>query len=208
MSDIMNSPKTIRLQNVTHTNLSFTVHRYRARTQGSLRRGPMLESVLISRGQYLDVCAHFGVDVDEALRLCDSSPEIRAFKRQGYLKQFVFPPDEVEPQPVVVVKAHAPIPVLAESVTAAPEVAAEPAPVAEVAVLEEVPAVETAAPEAAAPEVAEAVSVAPEADPRAVREPSMDWSENDLRAYARRKGVDLSRAKSKTAVLRAIREKQ
>ena len=37
------------------------------------------------------------------------------------------------------------------------------------------------------------------------REPSMDWSEDALRSYAARRGIDLSKAKSKTAVLRAVR---
>lgn len=40
---------------------------------------------------------------------------------------------------------------------------------------------------------------------RVVREPSMDWSEDELREYAAARGIDVERAKSKTAVLRTIR---
>lgn len=217
----MNSPRTIRLLNVTSTNLSITVHRYHARTQGSLRRGPALESMLIGRGQYVDVCTHFGVDLDEAHRLCDSSPEIRAFKRQGYLKEMLFPPVAVPDAPVTQVVVAPPVAVaVPTSATVEVKQSLPPAPLLDAVVTATTPvsAADLLLPlDVLLPPPPSAVEPEPEPEPkaapspdvmRAVREPSMDWSEGDLRAYAQRLGVDLTRAKSKTAVLRAIREKR
>jgi hypothetical protein len=59
-----------------------------------------------------------------------------------------------------------------------------------------------------APEMRQVLDTDPTPIPApAVRkgEPSMDWAEDELRFYAMTKNIDVSKAKSKTQLLRAIR---
>lgn len=201
----MSSHKTIRLQNKTGNNLSLHLHQMQPRAAGSMRRGPMLTSILIGQGQYYDVCAQLGVDYDEAHRICQRSPEVQAFKHSNYLAEIHWPPHPGAPpveQLTPVVEAVAP-PVEEET----------PAPLVELTeVLDPDPTPAVGMPEPEMRQVqdteveAEAPAEAPA--PRMVREPSMDWSEEELRDYAAKRGIDLSKAKSKTAVIRAIREKK
>jgi hypothetical protein len=57
------------------------------------------------------------------------------------------------------------------------------------------------------PNILDQLAPEPKVDPDAIplTEPSMMWSEDQLRAYAAKKGIDTSKLTAKTAVLRAIR---
>lgn len=210
----MSSSKTIRLQNLLpNANLSLYLHQPVAASRGSLRRGPTFTPILIRAGQYFDVCAQLRVSFEEAQMICARSPEVQQLKRTARLLEMVYPPEAttVVPPPAAPAPEPAPVaaPVHAEVAPAsasakaklpAPTPPAAPPPVAP-------PPVETAP--AAPVEVLEAPTPVPEPEtPEAGRrlgEPSMDWAEDELRFYAASKGIDLSRARSKTAILRTIR---
>ena len=173
------SAKTIRLQNRSMTNVSLNLHQLRAPASPGLRRALLMTPILIPSGQYYDVCAQLGCSLDEAQRIVESSPEVKGFVAGGRIIVMPFPPEpEVAPEPVV---APPPPP---------------PPPPTEEAALEELQvldAVEEETPIPALPLDATA------------EEPSMDWSEDQLRAYAKKHNIDVSKAKSKSAVLRFIR---
>lgn len=187
----MSSAKTIRLQNLTMTNLSVMLHELVPASRGSMRRGPALTPILIKNGSYYDVCEKHRCTLQEARDLIARSPEVQSLIRLARILVVEYPP-EAPP---------APEPAVTEPVAPEPTVTAE-ALVVEDAIESievtdadlELPAVDgQVAPAAAVPDDAPA------------GDPSMDWSEADLRAYAAAKGIDVTRAKSKTAVLRAIR---
>ena len=179
------SPKpTLLLRATGRANVSLQLAQSRVVASPTLRRAVALTPVLVQVGKPVDVCALLGgVSVEEAGRILDRSPELRACEARGVIARSVFPPPIVEtpPAPVAPVKEPEPAPAPAPVLTAEPAAAAE---------VEVVPTPE----ELIAPAV------------QAFRgEPSMEWPEADLRAYAELRGIDVSRAKSKTAVLRRIR---
>jgi hypothetical protein len=175
--------KTIRLQNKTKTNLSLNLNRLRAPASPSLRRSVLLTPINIPAGQYYDICGVMGLSYLQAKGLVESSPEVRAFERGGRLTVQHWPPSEEE---------------RAAEAAAAPPQKPKPEPKVEAAPKEEptpAPQAEAEAKTEAPPEV-----VVPE-------EPSMSWTEARLREYAETHNIDVKKAKSKTAVLRAIRKK-
>ena len=188
----MSSPKTIRLQNTSASaNLSLYLHQLKPSALGSMKKGPMLTPILIKAGAYYDVCAELKVSFDEAQSICTRSPDIQNQSRRNRLLKIEWPPPPA-PAPVAAPPASAP--------ASAPESVDvdEPAPVA----VPEAPVAETAP--AAAPE-AVPMPEAAETSLHRFGEPSMDWSEDELRFYAEAKNIDVSKTKSKTGLLRAIR---
>jgi hypothetical protein len=170
-----------------------------------MRRGPTLTPILIGGGQYYDVCAMLGVSYEEAEDICRRSPEVQAFKRSRYLDVISFPPAAAAPAPVVVPPTPTPEP--AAAVSTPTPVTPTAVVVSGVDVTSEVISTAVTLPEAEPALAAPVADEVPVPAPRVVREPSMDWSEADLREYARTRGIDVSKAKSKTAVLKAIRGK-
>lgn len=289
----MSSSKTIRLQNTGLTNLSLHLYQLRPAAHGAMKKGPTLTPILIAAGRYYDVCSELGCSFEDAQKICDRSPEVRAFENSGRLARIIFPPPMPVGQPAemfalppaVVVSgvdvskdvisvevtpppapAPAPEPVLTpEAVDAehaflvraatgeppAPAPTPDPEPEPELkydvflsgigsdqisvvrelrnalglslteakALLDAAPRAVFTGPKDAADALAATLAahgasvevvlegMTPTAPARAVRrgEPSMDWAEDELRFYAEAHGIDISKAKSKTAILRAIR---
>jgi hypothetical protein len=176
--------KTIRLQNRTKTNLSLNLNRLRAPASPGLRRSVLLTPINIPAGQYYDICGVMGISYKQAEGLVEASPEVRAFERGGKLVVQHWPPSEEERA--------------AEAAAAPPP---KPKPKVEAAPLKKEPVAEPLAEEEAKTEApAKPAMVVPE-------EPSMAWTEAKLREYAEAHDIDVKKAKSKTAVLRAIRKK-
>lgn len=162
-------PTTLRLQNLSFSNLSLHLAQLTAPSAGSLRHGAQLLSIVIAQGHYYDVCAQLNISVNDARKLLASSPEVNAFRASNLIQVIEWPPPPEVAQAVVAPAIPA---VVAEPVVPARIVSVVPAPV----------------------ETAQAPS-----------EPSMDWSEAQLRAYAKAQDIDVTHCKSKTAVLRVIR---
>lgn len=211
----MNSPKTVRLHNNTSGNLCIQLAHHMAATRGAMRRGPMLTPVSIRHGSFFDVCKGLGVAYEDAVRIVRSSPEVAHFKAtQRVLVEDPYPPMAVEvapaPAPVVMVLETqtllGPVEVTAvhsEAAVAELVEALEPEPP-----MEEPPPPPPLPPEPdTLPPQAELQPGTVEAplDEVAVVEPSMDMSEDELRALAARRGINVGKLKSKTAVLRALR---
>jgi hypothetical protein len=199
------TPRTVRLLNATGSNLSLYLTQLRYPARGSLKRGPLLTPILIQQGRYYDVCAELGVTFEEAELIARRSPEVQRLKTRGLLVLEYPPPPAPPPAP-------APEPAAAPSPP--PEAAPAPEPEPEP---EPSPAPPPPAPEPSPPPSPqgppENVDLPPPAEEPVLllgdarKEPSMEWSEDELRAWAHKHGVDVSRAKSKTAVLKAIRTK-
>ena len=241
----MNSPKpqkTLRLVNLLPTSqLSIALHHFRSPASPSIRRAVLLTPICIPPGGVLDLCHHLGVTYEEANRIVQQSPEVKAMAyARNALRIETYPPDPVvsAPAPVVsqIMTAVA-VPVALPEVTAAPTPAPEQAVAPLPAVAPPVATLQFTSPMAPGPVTAPAVpvvpvvpvapvapSTVPVAAPMAasalpanggapakrilvLEEPSMDWTEEKLRAHAVERGIDVAAMKSKTQVLRAIRGK-
>lgn len=196
----MSSPKVtdIRLQNTSQTNLSLHLHQLRPASRGSMRRGPMLTPILIGAGGHYDVCSHLKCTLEEARRIVAHSPEVQHFARGNRLAIMDWPPaDAPSSEP----------PQLVENATATP--AETPPPMPPPPAPEPEPAPEPVAAESElVPEMRELATEDPTPIPGpATRkgEPNMDWAEDELRFYAMSKNIDISKAKSKTQILRSIK---
>lgn len=178
------SAKTIRLQNTSFSDLSLMIHQYRFPASPGIRRNLLLTPINIRQGRYYDICLELSVTYEEACAVVDRSPEIKAFAAANALIIIHFPPaPEAAPAPV-----------------AAPEALPPPPPVVEVTPADAPPADAPLAdaPPQDAPPVVDNTVVA--------QDPSIDWTEEDLRSYAAARRIDVAKAKSKTQVLRMIRE--
>jgi len=207
----MSSSKTIRLQNTGLTNLSLHLYQLRPAAHGAMKKGPTLTPILIAAGRYYDVCSELGCSFEDAQKICDRSPEVRAFESSGRLARIIFPPPMPVGQAAEVFALPPQVVISGVEVTPpAPAPAPEPSPAPALEAEHTFLARAAAAPElepAPAPEL-EPLPLPPEPEPaRTVRrgEPSMDWAEDELRFYAETHGIDLSKAKSKTSILRTIR---
>jgi hypothetical protein len=220
--------RTLRLYNVGNTQLSFHLHRLSPKTAIRLRRGLTLTPIAIMPGQFKDVCKELAVDYAEAVRIVAQSPEAQAFKNSGRLLIREHPPlpETLEKEAVVaetVKKARAQDAALnpPDPPNALPagvhrvreEVGLDPeAPRMTRASTEKVetPAAAEEITKDDKPAAVEATLRPPEeakaADEDDDREPSMDWTEKKLREFAEARGFDLKRARSKTAILKKIRE--
>lgn len=191
--------QTLWLQNSTSSNVSLHLHQLRSPASPGFRRGMLLMPVNVPAGGHYDVCKGLGVSYDEAVKIVDASPEYHLHNKKGRIYKLPQPPI---PQPVAA-------PVLPTSEPESP-FAADPA--AQLGPRDDEPA----AADVTVPEDAETTAAAgvPQGEflvpgPETavpLSEPSMEWSEDQLRAYAEKKGIDVTKLKSKTAVLRAIRK--
>ncbi|APU88867.1 hypothetical protein Rctr197k_037 [Virus Rctr197k] len=200
----MSSSRTIRLQNLSPSaNVSLMLHELVPAARGSMKRGPTLTPILIRPGQYYDVCTGLNVSYEAATDICRRSPDVQRLKHMSRIAEIVHPPlpvavlpvEEAPPPPAL---APEPAPALAPEPELPPAPAPAPAPDTEPSPPDDSP---TPVPEPETPD-----EVTEPAFPGG--EPSMDWGEAQLRSYAEAHGVDVSRARSKTAVLRSIRSEK
>lgn len=221
---MLNQTPTFRLHNLSMTNLSINLA-YGSPNTGTMRRGlPTVTSIVVPLGGYFDVCFKLQITYDEAKRVLERSPELKTFERKGLVKVLDWPKDVESATPV------GPTPTMPDGVTPAtdqPELKPAPivpppeAPVFDMASVEldadpteHIPtgdggggaaavAAETSTLDAPNAGAGTAPVVATEVPMH--REPSAEWSEADLRAFAERNNIDISKARGKAAVLRAIR---
>lgn len=236
------SPRTLRLYNIDQSNrqLSFQLNVGLPKTASRLRRGATLTAVLIKPHGFYDVCASLSVDVDEAWRIFNSSPEAKAKQTSRQLLAREHPPSaetlakegaaraKAEAAAARIAQLNPPdlpsaVPAGVDQVAAGlrgPNEPPLPTQKGQPAVLDApVPQMpppaaaadasdETTADKTSTPldEVVPPPPVSATADENLLsREPSMDWSEADLRTYSAAKGIDLGRSGSKTQILKKIR---
>ncbi len=226
------SPKpTIRLQNIAAGNTQLNLHLMRTRQKASpgLRRGVVMTPVHIMPGRYYDVCDELGLDIGEARRIVNPSPEVKAHVNAMRLMvrevpttaeqaaedakieaaradaaektAALNPPDPPNAVPAGVDLEAAGLPPDTPKMTRPPETEPEAPPPSDddesegEDTLDEGPGVTEDEDEA-------------EEEPKTntIREPSMDWTIEALRAHAEEHHVDLGRSTSKTAILKKIRK--
>lgn len=230
MSRSSDSP-TIRLQNMAGGNTQLNLHLMRLRPKASpgLRRGVVMTPVRILPGQYYDVCKELGVSLEEARRLIAQSPEVKAHQnaRRLMVREFpttadqaaedariealrqdaerktaaLNPPDPPNAVPPGVDLEAAGLPPDTPRMTR-PAVAVEAPEIPSMRSFDDASADEDTLDEAPVVEEEEAV----EEEPVKIREPSMDWTVEELQEYAAEHHVDLGRSTSKTAMLKKIRK--
>jgi hypothetical protein len=171
----------VRLHNSSTTVISCNLMGWTPRQRNSMRRGVLMTPVAIQPGRSLDVGRHLGLSYEEALLVLTRSPEVKAFQAKGMLQVL-----GAEPAPAVPSAPVAPI---------APSVEPQPAelPVPSLPVL----------PEDVIEEESESSESSEGAD---AGEPSMTWTNKQLRLHAESMGLDTRELKSKTMLLRAIHE--
>ena len=217
------SPKTVRIHNVDPGGSQISLHLAVSapKTAPRLRRGVSLLPVVIPAGRYYDVCKELGVDLAEAKGIIEASHEVSHHKRANRVLIREFPPGDAEkaaderraaefadakaktaalnpPDPPGAIPAGIdPVAVGLPPDTPKRTFSPLDAPVKA--------ATMSRAEEPAEPEPVEAPKAA-EAAPARSKEPSMDWSLDDLQAFAAERNIDVSGAPSKTAVLKKIRK--
>jgi hypothetical protein len=186
-------------------DLSFEIQHQRPAASPGLRRGITLTPVKIARGGTYDICEQLHVSFADAERL-RLSPQVILFERGQRLRvhkvmddgsvvdlSAVHSPLPDQTRPETSPTTPTPEPVRPTPPAPVPKLVDEPAP----------PPLEAKEEEAKEEPKVEGETQAiqfPEGDP------TMDWSDADLRAFAAVKQIDISKAKSKTALLKTIRK--
>ena len=219
------SPKTIRLHNTCQMDLSLQLHRDSTRFNPRLRRGMHVTNVKIARGHVFDVCQELSVSLDEARRIVAHSPQVQARRRSRHLLIRDHPPSEANLAAEAKTTADR---VASETATAAlnppdapdalpagvnPQAVGLPAstprqvhPPTSAASLLSVAASEPEPEDEDEPEAPEPEEEATPVAPVARDTPSMEWSLRRLKRYANDHAINLDGARSKTVVLKTIKD--
>lgn len=224
----LSAERTLWLQSATHMNVSLTLQHVRGVASPGLRRGVALTSVCVPAGGHVDLCRVLGVSLEEAKKILEGSPEYQLHRAKQRVYALEYPPLTAPVGPPVVVQAppapqdRTPRLVPVPSVTPEPVVAQvdgdgdgdededeDGAPVptlpTELDGVSE-PLGEMPLPPAPIGAVADMAGPSDDAEVEIpLTEPSMDWTEEQLRAYAIARGIDVAKTRSKTGILRAIR---
>lgn len=224
--------RTIRLHNVDpgRSQLSINLAIYHQKTASKLRRGSHMHPIVIPAGRYFDMVkelGYLGIDYAAACEVVEHSAELRAHEQAKRLLIRHFPPTAeqlIEEARVEARAKDAEEKTLALNPPDPPH--AIPAGVArtvesltELGLDADTP-VQTRWPGPTLPEMYDdkpedefgqtfddstLEPAEPVEAPKSI-EPSMDWEEKDLRAFAAERGIDLGKAKTKTLVLKKIRD--
>lgn len=222
------SPRTLRLHNLSQNDLSIQLRRNTNRFNPRLRRGMHVTNIKVARGSVFDVCKTLDVTYAEARSIIDGSPMVKARVRSTDLLVRDHPPSEENLAAEAKVEAQqqeAQAKTNAMNPPDAPGALPAGVPPSAVGLPDDTPRmrhpptsasklfdVTPVAPEAAAVELAaeveESAEVAPEPEEPADKTPSMEWSLRRLKNLAIEKGIDVDKARSKTAILKRIKEAQ
>lgn len=209
------SPKTIRLVNTDPAgcDLSFEIQHSRPAASPGLRRGNiMLTPVKIGRGGSYDICEQLKVSFEDAERL-RCSPQVILFERGQRLRVHKVMDDG---SVIDLSAVHSPLPDQTKPETSPTTPTPEPVrpvPPAPPPKLEEEPTApvedkdkDKDKPKDEKPKDKDEESGEPPIIQFPEGDPTMDWSDGELRAFAALKQIDISKAKSKTALLKTIRK--
>ena len=202
---------------------------------GLRRRGAVLTPVLIPSGAFLDVCKQLGVSFEDAERIVKQSPEAQARKNAKHILIREHPPfpetlereakerERLEAAKKKTAELNPPDPPDAVPVGVNLEAAGfdpneAPPPrmtrhpdenraLAETLAEASVEGPGTGTEEELLAIPPEEVTGSPDSEAsEAIDQPSMNWTARRLKKYAEDNGITLGRARSKTTVLRRIRE--
>ena len=134
--------KTLRLLNMTASQLSCNLQRVSGAATGRLRRGVVLTPILIAPHNYYDMCSALSLSYQDAVALMSGSPEVQAFIASGRLQALDFPPPPMPPPPPPPVVEVVAAEVEVVDVPETPAPAEEPAPEAPVLVFAEEPSMD------------------------------------------------------------------
>lgn len=227
----LSSSQTIRIHNVdpAKTQVSLDLALFAPKASPRLRRGVTSQNVVIGPGKYIDVCKRFNVSIEEARRIIARSPQVRAHHKRLLIREFppvqaqivaevlteerrrdaavktaeLNPPDPVNAVPVGVNLEDAGLPADTPRMRYTPTfllTTPKPQPPEEEEILRDL-AAEAAVPPEAAPLSLRKLTVK-----EARKEPTMDWSVEELLAFAAEREINIGQSQSKTMILRKIRK--
>ena len=221
------SPRTVRLHNTCQMDLSLQLQRDSSRFNPRLRRGMHITNIKIGRGRVFDMCKELDISFEEARRIAAHSPQVQARQRSRHLlvrdhppseenlaaeavetakyekavalTAALNPPDPVGSLPAGVDPRAVGLPVSTPRRVHPPISAATLLDVAPVASLETVP-------EDSDEDDSDEEETSDEPQLIEVDVPSMEWSLRRLKRYANENDIDLDGARSKTAILKKIKD--